>query len=291
MTEQPSPRRVSAGLLIELFVLGNLAFLTLDVYLAHSINAFHNPLEWLPIVVSAIGALLVLIELPRSIRQSENLPVRPLGWFVGVVCIVLGVAGMVLHLRDTFFHEMTLKNLVYIAPFAAPLAYAGLGFLLILNRMISPQRVEWSQWVVFFCLGGFLGNFALSICDHAQNGFFHATEWIPVIAAALAVGMLFSALVQPVSSTYLFLCTGFLLVQMAVGALGFFLHVQSTLMRGGENWWLSVIHGAPVFAPLLFADIAILGIIGLLTWRSLLIDEQHTAASEEPSMLTPTAVS
>ncbi len=41
------------------------------------------------------------------------------------------VVGMLFHLNDTFFREQTLHNLVYTAPFIAPLSYAGLGLLII----------------------------------------------------------------------------------------------------------------------------------------------------------------
>ena len=51
--------------------------------------------------------------------------------------MVVGVAGLVLHLDSHFFAEQTIKNLVYTAPFAAPLVYAGVGLLLILNRMVA----------------------------------------------------------------------------------------------------------------------------------------------------------
>ncbi len=46
---------------------------------------------------------------------------------------------MIWHLRGDFFQEQTLKNLVYTAPFAAPLAYTGLGLLLILDRMVDAR--------------------------------------------------------------------------------------------------------------------------------------------------------
>jgi len=62
------------------------------------------------------------------------------------------------------------------APFAAPLAYAGLGLLVLLNRMVPAESPEWGWWIVFLALGGFAGNLALSLTDHAQNGFFNALE-------------------------------------------------------------------------------------------------------------------
>ena len=39
-------------LLLELFVLVNLAFLSLDIYLAHSVNEFRRPAEYIPLYFS-----------------------------------------------------------------------------------------------------------------------------------------------------------------------------------------------------------------------------------------------
>ena len=64
---------------------------------------------------------------------------------------------------------------------------------------------EWSRWVVFFGLGGFVGNFALSLCDHAQNNFFVMTEWIPSVSSAVAIGFLAVA-VTASERRYLHLC-------------------------------------------------------------------------------------
>jgi hypothetical protein len=66
-------------------------------------------------------------------------------------------------------------------PFAAPLAYTGLGFLLIMNRMVVSDSIEWGQWVLLVALGGFIGNFVFSLTDHAENGFFYSIEWGPVL--------------------------------------------------------------------------------------------------------------
>ena len=56
------------------------------------------------------------------------------------------VAGLLWHLEGRFFRELTLESLVYTAPFAAPLAYTGLGLLLIMNRMVDPESPEWPRW-------------------------------------------------------------------------------------------------------------------------------------------------
>ena len=44
------------SLALELFVLSNFAFLTLDIYLAHSVNRFRHPAEWIPFWFSAVAA-------------------------------------------------------------------------------------------------------------------------------------------------------------------------------------------------------------------------------------------
>ena len=86
--------------------------------------------------------------------------------------MLIGLTGVVLHLDSSFFYERTIKSLTYSAPFTAPLAYSGLGFLLVMNRMVDPQSMEWAEWTLFFALGGFVGNFVLTLTDHAANGFF-----------------------------------------------------------------------------------------------------------------------
>jgi hypothetical protein len=67
-------------------------------------------------------------------------------------------------------------SVIWLAGFAAPLAYTGLGFLLLVNRMVGACTAEWARGVIFLAPGGFFGNFVLSLTDHASNGFFAKTE-------------------------------------------------------------------------------------------------------------------
>ena len=171
---------------------------------------------------------------------------------------------MILHLESQFFALWTLSGLVYTAPFAAPLSYCGLGLLLVLNRLETPGSETWSAWVVFLGLGGFGGNLALSLADHAQNGFFEASEWIPVASSAVAIGFLLVALWER-TSAFLKLTLGVLAAQACVGVLGFVLHGLSIARGPAESLWGNVVHGAPVFAPLLFANLALLSGLGVWT--------------------------
>jgi ABC-type dipeptide/oligopeptide/nickel transport system permease subunit len=55
-----------------------------------------------------------------------------------------------------------------------------------------------------------------------------------------------------------------LLLQVGVGLLGFWLHLDAGISAIGGRPFEAFVHGAPPFAPLLFADLAVLAAIGLL---------------------------
>lgn len=240
------------------FALSNIAFLGVDIALAHQANAFARRVEWAPIVFSAVATLLLAPGALGSRHRAVGLLELVVGWG----SIMVGVIGMVLHLQSGFFAEQTLKNLVYSAPFVAPISYVGVGLLVLLLRSEEARGPAFGSWLLVLALGGFVGNFALSVLDHAQNGFFHATEWIPVAAAAYAIGFLLVALLKPgaISQRLLF---GMLAVQVVVGLAGFLLHVVADLARPASSLLDRFVFGAPAFAPMLFADLALLAAIGL----------------------------
>jgi hypothetical protein len=252
---------------VEGFVVFNLAFLGLDIWIAHAANDFEQRIEWLPVLFSCLAPLLLLPNL-FSTRYRERARALSLG--VGSLAILLGIAGMLLHLQSAFFSEQTLHNLVYTAPFVAPLSYVGVGLLLVLNRLEVWDSPSWSLWVVLLTLGGFVGNLALSTLDHAQNGFFHPSEWIAVAAAALATSFLLMVMVTPDDPQLMRASAVVLGLAALVGVLGFALHAWSDVStRPGENLMERMVYGAPVFAPLLFPNLSLLGGLGLWSlWRA-----------------------
>lgn len=251
----------SPWVVVEVFIFGNLAFLSADVYIAHSSNAFEQRAEWVPVFFSLAAPLLLLAV--AALSSTTPRAARALAMFVGWASLAVGIAGMLFHLQSHFFDEQTIHNLVYTAPFVAPLAYAGLGLLLILNRMVDSDSIEWAQWIVFLALGGFVGNFILSLADHAQNGFFNRMEWIPVASSAMAIGFLLVVVLQPANGGLRNIAWGLLALQIAVGIAGFLLHLNANMKQGSSRLWDRFVYGAPIFAPLLFANLAILAAIGL----------------------------
>jgi hypothetical protein len=270
---------------LEAFVLINLAFLAPDIYVAHSTNLFKHAAEYVPLIFSLVAPLVLLAALLAWRRQPLGWVWRLLGAIVGWTSVAIGIVGLILHLESRFFREETLESLVYTAPFAAPLAYTGIGLLLLMNRMIDGDSAEWPRWVLLLALGGFVGNFIFSLADHAQNGFFHPSEWLAVGSSAFAVGFLLAPFLIHVNRTFLAVCAGVMLVQAAVGLLGFYYHTAANLRGPSSSMFDNFVYGTPAMAPLLFPNLVLLTFIGLWVLR----DHLPAAARREPPSPAPAA--
>lgn len=250
---------------VELFAASNLAILAADICIAHATNGFRRWPEYIPLAVSLVAPVVLLAGVWQRWHGGRQALWLRGGQLVGWIAVLTGLAGVLWHLESSFFLEHTLRSLTYAAPFAAPLAYTGLGFLLLMNRSVEAQTERWAEWVIFLALGGFFGNFVLSLTDHAGNGFFAKTEWIPVVSSALATGFLAMPLVTRVSRRYLDACTVVMVLQAAVGVLGFWFHLMANCMEPGHSFWDKMVNGAPPLAPLLFPNLVALAWIGLWT--------------------------
>jgi len=253
LLERLSPQRA-----VHVFVAMNIAFLGLDIVVAHMMNGFAERIEWAPVVFSAVATPLLV---PGAVG-SERPVFATVDKLVAWGAILVGVLGMIFHLESGFFEEQTLRNLVYSAPFVAPLSYVGVGLLLLLVRSEEAATPAFGPWVLLLALGGFIGNFGLSVLDHAQNGFFRPSEWVPVAAAALGIGFLSMAIVSP-SPTLTRTSMVMMAIEVVVGVSGFVLHVQANFGHGTASFVDRFVFGAPAFAPLLFANVALLACIGL----------------------------
>lgn len=246
---------------IEAFVLFNFAALVVDIFLAHSENQFRRQSEYIPLVFSVAAAAALAVVVP--LRRRFPAVWRDVGHLVGWLAVVVGLTGVILHLDSQFFYERTLRSLTYAAPFAAPLAYTGLGLLLIANRVVDPDAAEWALWMLLLTLGGFIGNFVFSLTDHAMNAFFNPLEWVPVVSSACAIAVLLVPFLIRVDREYLWLSAAVLGAQSLVGVIGFALHAAADLRQPGASWFERILNGAPPMAPLLFPNLVVLGWIAL----------------------------
>jgi hypothetical protein len=248
---------------VELFVLLNFAGLVLDIFLAHSENHFRRESEYIPLWFSVAAAVALAAVVP--LRGTRPAVWRAVGHLIGWLSVGVGLTGVILHLDSRFFEERTIRSLTYAAPFAAPLAYTGLGLLLLANRLVDPDTTEWPQWILLLGLGGFAGNFVFSLTDHAQNACFNPLEWVPVVSSALAIGFLTVPFITQVTTRYLRLCALILGVQALVGVFGFALHVRAVARQPDVALLERILNGAPPMAPLLFPNLVVLALIALWT--------------------------
>jgi hypothetical protein len=132
-----------------------------------------------------------------------------------------------------------------------------------------------------------VGNFIFSLADHAQNGFFYVSEWIPVASSAFAFSFLLVPFVMNVNRLYLTACVGVLLLQVAVGLLGFYYHTAANLNGPSPNLVDNFIFGAPAMAPLLFPNLVLLAFIGLGVLRRHIpkLNEGHRSVVESQEVL------
>lgn len=244
---------------LDLFIIANFGFLSVDILYAHSVNHFAHPAEYLPLVFSAAatGALALGLFLPGRLKEF-------LSSSIGAASVVTGALGLYFHLESQFFKEQTLASLTYTAPLVAPLTYTALGLLLFLNRFVSSETRAWGAWVYLIAYFGFAGNFVLSVCDHYQNQFYYPSEWIPVVASALLLGVGPFYLLESCRPSVRSAVIALVAAQAAVGVLGFGLHLRAVLAPGGRTGLIErLLYGPPLLAPLLFVNLAVLLAIGM----------------------------
>lgn len=243
--------KLSRGEWLLLLTGANLLFVTPDILVAHSYNSFAARWEYVPLIVCPVagGSCLAAIRFPGA---------RPWARAILTAVIGMGVLGFILHLNSRFLTNPALRTLVYSAPVAAPLVFCGLG----LTGLVAMDFERWGGWMPLLLSGGFAGNFSLAVLDHAQNGFFHALEWVSVVVAGLA--MIYYALLfwkgsptRPDRQAAL----GIAGVVFLTGLVGAAAHVAGILQTPGGSLVEQVISGPPAFAPLLFADLALFAVI------------------------------
>ncbi len=262
----------------------NALFLALDHYLAHSISGTIVPREWIPIVFEPIAGGLLLLGGLIALRN------RPVATVLGTVTLLasigVGFLGAYFHfLRAVLLsapagEQVRLGFLVWAPPILAPLFLSlvslvgisavwiedppGSGTLILLagRRIHMPYS---KTRAYFFLVGmGVLAATLSSVLDHARTHFENPWLWLPTAAGVLGtvVAVTMGAVEKrrlPDLLTY----AGTMLLLLLVGAIGAVLHVETNLAVGNSVVIERFIRGAPLMAPLLFANMGLLGLLVL----------------------------
>lgn len=262
--------------LLLIFVGINLFFTGIDVALAHSINHFIPVYEWIPIFYFPIGAISCFIIAFQPTPQK----------WAAVVHIILMSAGILVGVLGTAFHLNAILNplgsltwswIVFGSPVLAPLAFAGISLLGLyavteevegqegvlkipgLGTFQAPiSRSKHFLWLVGL---GFGASALTSIIDHAQYGY------TPYKLIAIVFGIFATSVVITitVSKTWtrrdelVYFWT--MIAAIVVGVMGFGFHLSADLAGTGGLSLERMLVFAPVFAPLLYGDLGMLGLL------------------------------
>ncbi len=266
----------------------NEIFLGLDIYLAHSISGTIVPNEWIPIIFGPLAGAMLLVAGLIALRK------RPLATLLATIVFL---ASIVVGLLGAYFHwlrailpyalpgqRVSIDLLVWAPPILGPLTFSLVGLLGISAAWVEDPpdsgtlilfggrrlQLPYSKTrAYFFMVGmGTLATLISSVLDHARVQFQNPWLWIPTLAgvigtvAAVALG----ALDRP-TRTDLALYALSMVLLVVVGVVGAVLHIDVNLTARGTVVGERFLRGAPVLAPLLFADMGTLGLLVLLDPR------------------------
>ena len=272
----------------------NEIFLGIDIYLAHSISGTIVPNEWIPIVFGPIAGVLLLLAGLIALRR------RPLATIIAtlvfLVSIAVGLLGDYFHIMRAILpnapagERVTVDLLVWAPPILGPLMFALVGILGISAAWVEdppdsgqlvlfggrPLQLPSSKpRASFFMIGmGTLATVISSVLDHARTHFENPWLWIPTVAGVFGtvVAVTVGVFDKPRRSD-LIVYTAAMGLLILVGLLGAALHFRPNLIAEGTIVGERFIRGAPFLAPLLFANMGMLGLIVLLDPK----EHQHTA--------------
>jgi hypothetical protein len=206
---------------------------------------------------------------------------------VYLASIAIGLLGAYFHLNRAVLpwapagERVTFGLLVWGPPIIAPLTFALVGMfglsalwieeppdsgtLLLPGRLRLRLPFSNTRAYFFWVSLGMLATLISSVLDHAHTDFSDAWLWVPTAAgvAGTVLPLLTGFLEKPSRSDLIVYIAGMGTIVL-VGLIGIPLHARTNLVVQGGVVGERFIRGAPLLAPLLFADIAAFGLLVLL---------------------------
>ena len=263
----------------------NLLFLAFDIYLAHNLNGTIRIREWIPIVFGTVAGVLLLVCGLIAFRWR-----RAASIFATIVLgasIIVGILGAYFHVvRGTLptaplGERVSIPLLVWAPPVVGPLIFSLVGLWGVSAAWIEdpPDSGRLYLWgdrrlqlpfsktraFLFMVSLGTLATLISSVLDHGRAEFENPWLWVPIAVGVFAtmVPAGLGALNKPTKWDILTHVIAMVLL-ILVGLLGFWLHIEFDLTANNEIVIERFLRGAPFLAPLLFANMGLVGLITLL---------------------------
>jgi hypothetical protein len=274
----------------------------LEVTYEHYIGSYSQQIMYTPVVLSAGLFFTSLWAVFNRWAARVLMPiVSALNMLDGLIGFFLHIRGV--H-RKPGGWRLPVFNVVMGPPLMAPLLFMSSGFLgwitAFLRReedLIPPlpkSRYRRSLWLdmlpqeitrdlstieqeiregrfqrlmgVATALSGFFSGIE-SVYSHYKNNFQYRIEWTPIVLTpAVVIAGIGTVWSRTIARTLLPITSALALID---GTIGFFYHVRGVLRRPGGKKHLvyNLLHGPPIFAPLLFASTGFLGLLASLLRR------------------------
>lgn len=263
----------------------NQIFLAVDIYLAHNLNQKIQVGEWIPIVFGLIAGVLLLLAgwVAIKFRAIANW----LASSVFVASAVVGLLGVWFHLERAGLpagdigDRLSTRLLVWGPPFLGPLMFVvvalwGLSAAWVEDpadsgrlRFFRDRTIDLPlpKTDVYFLLVGTAAMVATisAVLDHARTGFEANALWIPTLVGVFAAVVCWAmAALRPVSRHDAAIFFWTMMLMVATGLLGVLFHLDDNLTSRGVVVAERFVRGAPIMAPLLYANVGVFGIVTLM---------------------------
>ena len=263
----------------------NQVFFSVGIYLAHNLNGTIRPREWIPIVFGMVaGALLLLAGLIALLwRRTASI----IASLVLIASVIVGLMGAYFHIvraiRPTapLGEIVTIPLLVWAPPIVGPLIFSLVGLWGVSAAWVEdpPDSGILKLWgdtrlrlplsktraYLFMVSLGTLATLLSSVLDHGRAQFDNPWLWPPIAIGVFATVVAFglAAIDWPTRGDVgiYFLAMVLLLL---VGVVGFVLHIQFDLTTQNAIVPERFLRGAPFLAPMLFANMGMVGLIAIL---------------------------
>jgi len=276
---------LSRDQIMMLMVAFNELMLAVEIYAAHRTSGTIVTREWIPIVFGPIAAVLLGLAGLISLRK------RSLGMAIAIPTLI---ASLVVGLLGAFFHltramlpyapagqQVNIQLFVWAPPILAPLTFALValfgfsaiwkentvdsGNLSLFGRINLNLPFSKTRGYYFLVSLGLLATLISCVLDHARTNFSNPWLWVPTAAGVLGtvVAVLLGIFDKP-SANDIRIYMGTMILIILVGVTGVVLHALSNLTSEGVLVVERFLRGAPILAPLLFADLASIGLIATL---------------------------
>ena len=260
-------------------------FTGVDIFLAHNISGSVTPTEWIPIIFGIIAGGLLLLTGLLAFRNRPLATIIANLVFLGSIAI--GLLGTYFHLQraglvgTTLAEGRAVNALIWAPPFLGPAFFILIGVLGISAAWIETPtesgrlrllgnahiQMPYSKTRAYFLIVGLFCLFTTisSVMDHSRLNLENRWVWLPLMVGIFGtvVAITLGFIEKPTRTdltTYLVAMAMLLLI----GGIGFMLHVGTNLIAQNSIVIERFIRGSPLLAPLLFANVGLLGLIVLL---------------------------